>query len=57
MLSDLLKEAAVIYKSSLVILQLKSLLADKERSKLLRKLSEANQLNRFLKRQVLLLKS
>ncbi|KAF7088522.1 hypothetical protein CFC21_091625 [Triticum aestivum] len=31
--------------------QLKSLLADKERSKLLRKLSEANQLNRFLKRQ------
>uniref|UniRef100_A0A8R7QKP4 Uncharacterized protein n=1 Tax=Triticum urartu TaxID=4572 RepID=A0A8R7QKP4_TRIUA len=37
--------------------ELKSLLADKERSKLLRKLSEANQLNRFLKRQVLLLKS
>jgi hypothetical protein len=33
-------------------LQLKSLLADKERSKLLRKLSEANQHNRFLKRQV-----
>lgn len=31
--------------------ELKSLLADKERSKLLRKLSEANQHNRFLKRQ------
>ena len=35
-----------------VILQLKSLLADSERSKLLRRLSEANQYNRFLKRQV-----
>ncbi|KQJ93207.1 hypothetical protein BRADI_3g03160v3 [Brachypodium distachyon] len=31
--------------------KLKSLLADSERSKLLRKLSEANQYNRFLKRQ------
>ncbi|CAM0947130.1 unnamed protein product [Alopecurus aequalis] len=31
--------------------ELKSLLADTERSKLLRKLSEANQQNRFLKRQ------
>lgn len=36
-------------------MQLKSLLADSERSKLLKKLSEANQYNRFLKRQVLLL--
>jgi hypothetical protein len=36
-----------------VILQLKALLADSERSKLLRRLSEANQYNRFLKRQVI----
>ncbi|KAG8069695.1 hypothetical protein GUJ93_ZPchr0006g43880 [Zizania palustris] len=34
--------------------ELKSLLADSERSKLLRKLSEANQYNRFLKRQLLI---
>lgn len=33
--------------------QLKSLLADAERAKLLRKLSEANQHNRYLKRQLL----
>ncbi|CAN6230250.1 unnamed protein product [Urochloa humidicola] len=33
--------------------ELKSLLADSERSKLLRRLSEANQYNRFLKRQAL----
>lgn len=33
--------------------QLKSLLADHERTKLLRKLSEANQHNRYLKRQLL----
>ncbi|XP_024977946.1 protein PTST, chloroplastic [Cynara cardunculus var. scolymus] len=33
--------------------QLKSLLADHERAKLLRKLSEANQHNRYLKRQLL----
>nr|XP_043617585.1 protein PTST, chloroplastic [Erigeron canadensis] len=33
--------------------QLKSLLADAERSKLLKKLSEANQHNRYLKRQML----
>ncbi|TVU33505.1 hypothetical protein EJB05_25328 [Eragrostis curvula] len=32
--------------------ELKSLLADSERSKLLRRLSEANQYNRFLKRQL-----
>ncbi|CAA0841078.1 5-AMP-activated protein kinase-related [Striga hermonthica] len=32
--------------------ELKALLADSERSKLVRKLSEANQQNRFLKRQV-----
>lgn len=32
--------------------QLKSLLADSERVKLTKKLSEANQQNRFLKRQV-----
>uniref|UniRef100_A0A0E0CF58 AMP-activated protein kinase glycogen-binding domain-containing protein n=1 Tax=Oryza meridionalis TaxID=40149 RepID=A0A0E0CF58_9ORYZ len=32
--------------------ELKSLLADSERSKLLKKLSEANQYNRFLKRQL-----
>lgn len=36
-----------------LILQLKALLADSERSKLLRRLSEANQYNRFLKRQVI----
>lgn len=35
--------------------QLKALHGDSERLKLLRKLSEANQLNRFLKRQVRLL--
>lgn len=32
--------------------QLKSLLADSERAKLIKKLSQANQQNRFLKRQV-----
>ena len=36
-----------------VILQVKALLADSERSELLRRLSEANQYNRFLKRQVI----
>jgi hypothetical protein len=40
---------------SLVILHLKSLLADSEQTKLLRRLSEANQYNRLLKRQVRLL--
>lgn len=35
--------------------QLNALLADSERSKLIKKLSEANQQNRFLKRQVRLL--
>ncbi|AQK68264.1 5'-AMP-activated protein kinase-related [Zea mays] len=33
--------------------ELKALLADSERSRLLRRLSEANQYNRFLKRQVI----
>lgn len=33
-------------------LQLKALLADSQRSMLVKKLSEANQQNRFLKRQV-----
>jgi hypothetical protein len=34
-----------------VILQVKALLADSEQSELLRRLSEANQYNQFLKRQ------
>jgi hypothetical protein len=36
-----------------VILQLKALLADSERSELLRRLSEATQYDQFLKRQVI----
>lgn len=38
--------------TSIIPKQLKSLNADSERSKLMKKLSEANQQNRFLKRQV-----
>jgi hypothetical protein len=35
-----------------ILYQLNSLLADSERARLIKKLSEANQQNRFLKRQV-----